>query len=80
MTRCFSRNRIVQVGTQHRSEPYQQAAQKIVRSGDLGEVSKIEIVWNYHGPRWRGRPEVKQIRQSDTDWKAVADEQAGASV
>jgi predicted dehydrogenase len=61
---------VVQVGTQHRSEPYQQAAQKIVRSGDLGDVSKIEIVWNYHGPRWRGRPEVKQIRESDTDWKA----------
>ena len=31
-------------------------------------MSKIEIVWNYHGPRWRGRPEVKQIREQDTDW------------
>ena len=59
---------IVQVGTQHRSEPYPQAAQKIARSGALGDVSKIEIVWNYHGPRWRGRPEVKQIREQDTDW------------
>jgi predicted dehydrogenase len=61
-------NAIVQVGTQHRSEPYQIAAQKIARSGALGDVSKIEIVWNYHGPRWRGRPEVKQIRERDTDW------------
>jgi predicted dehydrogenase len=59
---------IVQVGTQHRSEPYQQAAQKIARSGALGDVSKVEVVWNYHGPRWRGRPEVKQIREQDTDW------------
>jgi predicted dehydrogenase len=59
---------IVQVGTQHRSEPYQQAAQKIARGGALGDVSKVEIEWNYHGPRWRGRPEVKQIRQEDTDW------------
>lgn len=59
---------IVQVGTQHRSEPYQQAAQKIARSGALGDVSKVEIEWNYHGPRWRGRPEVKQIREQDTDW------------
>ncbi len=59
---------IVQVGTQHRSEPYQQAAQKIARSGALGDVSKVEIEWNYHGPRWRGRPEVKQIRETDTDW------------
>jgi predicted dehydrogenase len=61
---------IVQVGTQHRSEPYQEAAQKVVRSGALGDVSKVEIVWNYHGPRWRGRPQVKQIRQQDTDWNA----------
>jgi len=59
---------IVQVGTQHRSEPYQQAAQKIARSGELGDISKVEIVWNYHGPRWRGRPEVKQIQAQDTDW------------
>lgn len=59
---------IVQVGTQHRSEPYQKAAQKVARSGALGDVSKVEIEWNYHGPRWRGRPEVKQIREQDTDW------------
>ncbi|MGH9495623.1 MAG: Gfo/Idh/MocA family protein [Candidatus Sulfotelmatobacter sp.] len=59
---------IVQVGTQHRSEPYQLAAHDVARSGALGDVSKIEIVWNYHGPRWRGRPEVKQIREQDTDW------------
>ena len=59
---------ITQVGTQHRSEPYQVAAQKIARSGALGDVSKVEIEWNYHGPRWRGRSEVKQIRPEDTDW------------
>src|SRR6266404_9253578 len=59
---------IVQVGTQHRSEPYPEAAQKVARSGALGDVSKVEIEWNYHGPRWRGRPEVKQIREQDTDW------------
>jgi len=59
---------VVQVGTQHRSEPYQVAAHDVARSGALGEVSKVEIVWNYHGPRWRGRPEVKQIREQDTDW------------
>jgi predicted dehydrogenase len=63
-------NTIVQVGTQHRSEPYPQEAYKVVRSGALGDVSKIEIEWNYHGPRWRGRPEVKQIREQDTDWNA----------
>ena len=61
---------VVQVGTQHRSEPYQVAAQKVARSGELGDLSKVEIVWNYHGPRWRGRPEVKQIHEQETDWNA----------
>ena len=62
-------NLIVQVGTQRRSEPYQIAAQKWLSSGVCGEITKVEVVWNYHGPRWRGRPEVKEIREEDTDWK-----------
>ena len=67
---ALSRNLIVQIGTQHRSEPYQIAVRNQIRSGVLGEVTKYEIVWNYHGPRWRGRPEVKMIREQDTDWRA----------
>ncbi len=59
---------VVQVGTQHRSEPYPQAAHDVVQSGALGDISKVEIVWNYHGPRWRGREQVRQIREQDTDW------------
>ena len=65
----FESDRIVQVGTQHRSEPYPRAACALVETGALGEVSKVEIVWNYHGPRWRGRPETKLIREEDTDWR-----------
>jgi predicted dehydrogenase len=59
---------IVQIGTQHRSEAYQIAVRDFIRTGALGDVTKYEIVWNYHGPRWRGRPEVKQIREQDTNW------------
>jgi predicted dehydrogenase len=62
-------NRIVQIGTQHRSEPYQAVVRDLIASGALGRVSKVEIVWNYHGPRWRGRPEVGQIREADTNWR-----------
>jgi predicted dehydrogenase len=61
--------RIVQVGTQHRSEPYPKAARELVQTGVLGDVSKVEIAWNYHGPRWRGREETKLIREQDTDWR-----------
>jgi predicted dehydrogenase len=64
-----ARKLIVQLGTQHRSEPHPKAARDLVRSGALGEIGKIEIVWNYHGPRWRGREEVAQLREADTDWK-----------
>ena len=60
---------VVQVGTQHRSEPYPQAACELIQTGALGEVSKVETVWNYHGPRWRGRREVNQLRAEDTDWR-----------
>src|SRR3954447_14125744 len=63
-----ARNLIVQAGTQHRSEPYQRAVRERIAAGALGEVSKVEIVWNYHGPRWRGRPEVALLREEDTDW------------
>jgi predicted dehydrogenase len=35
----------------------------------LGNISKVEVVWNYRGPRWRGRSEVKEIREEDTDWR-----------
>ena len=65
-----AKNLIVQIGTQHRSEPYQIAVHDLIRGGALGDVSKYEIAWNYHGPRWRGRPEVKEIREQDTDWNA----------
>ena len=52
---------VAQIGTQHRSEPYPRAAHDLVRTGALGTVSKIEVVWNFHGPRWRGRPEVSRF-------------------
>jgi predicted dehydrogenase len=65
----LSRKLIVQVGTQHRSEPYQIATKQLIDEGALGDVTKVEMVWNYHGPRWRGRPEVAQIREEDTDWR-----------
>src|ERR1700733_9727964 len=42
---------IVQIGTQHRSEPYQIAARNFIKTGALGDVTKYEIEWNYHGPR-----------------------------
>src|ERR1700674_2771859 len=39
----LARNLIVQIGTQHRSEPYQIAVRDLIRSSVLGEVTKYEI-------------------------------------
>jgi len=65
----LARKIVVQVGTQHRSEAYQIATRELIRTGALGQVTKYEIEWNYHGPRWRGRSEVKKLREEDTDWR-----------
>ena len=64
-----ARGLIIQIGTQHRSEPYQIAARELMARGEVGQVSKVEIVWNFHGPRRRGRSEVKEIREEETDWR-----------
>jgi predicted dehydrogenase len=65
----LARDIVVQIGSQHRSEPYQIATKQLIDTGTLGQVSKVEVVWNYHGPRWRGRPEVSKLREEDTDWR-----------
>ena len=44
---------VVQMGTQHRSQPYPLAVRDIVRSGKLGEIVQIEQEWNVNEERWR---------------------------
>src|SRR5580704_11924134 len=47
---------IVQVGTQHRSQPYPLAVRDIVRSGRIGKIVHIEQEWNVNEERWRFKP------------------------
>lgn len=47
---------MVQMGSQHRSEPYQLAVRDIVRSGRIGDVVHIEQEWNVNEERWRWNP------------------------
>jgi predicted dehydrogenase len=47
---------MVQMGSQHRSEPYQLAVRDIVRSGRIGEIVHIEQEWNVNEERWRFTP------------------------
>ncbi len=44
---------VVQMGTQHRSQPYFLKVRDIVRSGRIGNVVHIEQEWNVNEERWR---------------------------
>lgn len=46
-------SQMVQMGSQHRSEPYQLAVRDIVRSGRIGQIVHIEQEWNVNEERWR---------------------------
>lgn len=59
--------RIVQVGTQRRSEGAWGAACKLVQRGILGQITRVEIAWNDSGPRWM-RP-FDDVREEDVAWR-----------
>ena len=61
---------VVQMGSQWVSDPIQKKVREIVRSGKLGQITKIEQVWNDNNPRWHVPydPDVAAIREEDTDW------------
>lgn len=62
---------VVQMGSQWVSDPYQIRIREIIRSGKLGEISKIEQCWNDNNHRWHepDDPDVAMIREEDTDWE-----------
>src|ERR1700679_418149 len=47
---------VVQMGTQHRSQPYPLAVRDIIRSGRIGSIVHIEQEWNVNEERWRFTP------------------------
>jgi len=59
-------DRVVQIGTQRRSEPRMVAAARLIRSGVLGQVTRVEMSVNFHEPRWRR--DYTQIRPEDVAW------------
>lgn len=63
-----AKERVVQAGTQHRSEgPYLGAA-KFLRTGALGKISRISVAMNFNQARWL-RP-VEDCLEADVDWDA----------
>lgn len=62
---------VVQMGSQWVSDPNQIKVRDIVRSGRLGQITKIEQVWNDNNHRWHNPKDsdVAAIREEDTDWE-----------
>ena len=62
---------VVQMGSQWVSEPIHRKIREIVRSGRLGQITKIEQSWNDNNHRWYDPDDadVAAIREKDTDWK-----------
>jgi predicted dehydrogenase len=59
-------DRVVQIGTQRRSDPRLAGAARLVRSGILGQVTRVEFSVNFQEPRWRR--DYTHIRPEDVAW------------
>ena len=60
--------RVVQLGTQRRSDGVHAAAAEVVKSGALGTICKVDVTWNYYGTRWK-RNDLDEAKEQDVDWK-----------
>lgn len=59
--------RIVQIGTQRRSDPRHRGGATFIQSGGLGIITQIETQYHDQNPRWlRGYDDVKK---EDVDWE-----------
>ena len=64
-----SRDRIVQAGTQRRSDGHFLAAAHEIGRGGLGTINRVTAAVNFNHPRWR-RSSVADCTAADVDWEA----------
>jgi len=62
-----SSGRVVQIGTQRRSDGIYMAAAEFIQSGNLGKISVIELKWNDAGPRWERS--YDNVKRDEVDWE-----------
>jgi predicted dehydrogenase len=62
-------DRVVQLGTQSRSDGKYQGARNFIRSGRLGKVTFVEIYEPIFQERWRIPDSENSLKEEDTDWK-----------
>jgi predicted dehydrogenase len=66
--------RVVQIGTQRRSDPIYMGGAKLMREGKLGKVNVVELKWNDAGPRWER--DYSNVLASDVDWEGYLMDQS----
>jgi len=62
------KERVVQVGTQRRSEGRWMAAHKFIAEGNLGTVSRVSASNCFNHPRWAR--DYSDCKREDVDWEA----------
>jgi predicted dehydrogenase len=60
---------VVEMGTQHRTQPYPVAVRDLIAAGRVGRVVRIAQEWNVNMQRWRREEDVKELKEADTNWK-----------
>jgi predicted dehydrogenase len=62
--------RVMQIGTQRRSDRETVRAREFIQSSEFGEVSLVQMTTTANQPmRWRRPKLVETLRKEDTDWK-----------
>jgi predicted dehydrogenase len=61
-----SSKQVVQIGTQRRSDGHCLAAARLLQSGILGKVTRVDISVNFHEPRWRR--DHAHVTEKDVAW------------
>jgi len=62
-----SSDRVVEIGTQRRSDGGYVAASKLVQAGALGQVTRIDVSVNFQEPRWRR--DYSAVQPAELAWE-----------
>jgi predicted dehydrogenase len=60
-------SQVVQIGTQRRSDGQYIAAARLIQSGGLGRITRVDISMNFQEPRWRR--DHAHVKQDDVAWR-----------
>jgi predicted dehydrogenase len=58
---------VVQIGTQRRSEGPCMGAARLVHSGALGQITRVDVSVNFQEPRWRR--DYSSVQEADVAWR-----------